>query len=384
MLRTRKKYGRDTVIGVDALLWEICKDEWNHHTYTQSVVDSAKTELVKRLRRELRDRTLIRGHREPPKNEAEPQPVLPLAAASDAEAVTWETADAFDPAMLAELEATNSNRKKSKPKATKKRASPETEAAARAEAAEAAKEQSLENIGVRQLREGDNDWDLIEEPCFICRHPCFFGGVISNHKAAINAATTYDPMENKDPDAESDEEMDEDSEETESTAPGAGTAKPGEVLTPLISCLSPRCLSFLPGCVRELEMIQFYDDAELAGVAKLYDPDGKIEALPSFHAEYELKKNPRKRVGNSSGQPTIYKTKEMEAKLDAWWKKHTTLGDMSGTFVDAKAKEKLAADVGLTSKKVDYWLWGMRKKVRHEQNITDLKKGGVPIRKPKK
>jgi hypothetical protein len=40
---------RDTVIGVDALLWEICKDEWNHHTYTQSVVDSAKTELVKRL-----------------------------------------------------------------------------------------------------------------------------------------------------------------------------------------------------------------------------------------------------------------------------------------------------------------------------------------------
>jgi hypothetical protein len=49
MLRTRKKYGRDTVIGVDALLWEICKDEWNHHTYTQSVVDSAKTELVKRL-----------------------------------------------------------------------------------------------------------------------------------------------------------------------------------------------------------------------------------------------------------------------------------------------------------------------------------------------
>jgi len=26
----------------------------------------------------------------------------------------------------------------------------------------------------------------------------------------------------------------------------------------------------------------------------------------------------------------------------------------------------------------------MRKKVRHEQNITDLKKGGVPIRKPKK
>jgi hypothetical protein len=122
---------------------------------------------------------------------------LPLAAASDAEAATWETADAFDPAMLAELEATNSKRKKSKPKATKKRASPETDAAARAEAAEAAKEQSLENIGVRQLREGDNDWDLIEEPCFICRHPCFFGGVISNHKAAINAATTYDPMENK-------------------------------------------------------------------------------------------------------------------------------------------------------------------------------------------
>ena len=108
----------------------------------------------------------------------------------------------------------------------------------------------------------------------------------------------------QDPDAESDEEMDEDSEETESTAPGAGTAKPGEVLTPLISCLSLRCLSFLPGCVRELEMIQFYDDAELAGVAKLYDPDGKIEALPSFHAEYELKKNPRKRVGNSSGQPS--------------------------------------------------------------------------------
>ena len=41
-------------------------------------------------------------------------------------------------------------------------------------------------------------------------------------------------------------------------------------------------------------------------------------------------------------------------------------------------------DVGLTPKKVDYWLWGMRKKVRREQNITDPKKGGAPIRKPKK
>jgi hypothetical protein len=172
----------------------------------------------------------------------------------------------------------------------------------------------------------------------------------------------------QDPDAESDEEMVEDSEETESTAPGAGTAKPGEVLTPLVSCLSPRCLSFMPGCIREFEMIQFYDDAELAGLAKQYDLDGEIEALPSFHAEYELKKNPRKRVGNSSGQPSapppggpepeparyttvplntalsgraaaaIYKTKEMEAKLDAWWKKHTTLGDMSGTFIDAKVR----------------------------------------------
>jgi hypothetical protein len=110
---------------------------------------------------------------------------------------TWETADAFDPAMLAEFEAMDSKRKETKLKATKKRAPPETEAAVPAKAVEAAKEQSLERIGVRQLREGDNDWDLIEEPCFICRHPCFFSGVISNHKAAINAATTYDPMENK-------------------------------------------------------------------------------------------------------------------------------------------------------------------------------------------
>eukprot|EP01052_Picozoa_sp_SAG31_P032488 SAG31_NODE_3568_length_4117_cov_2.260080_3_plen_159_part_00 len=122
----------------------------------------------------------------------------------------------------------------------------------------------------------------------------------------------------------------------------SSSAEIAEEPIPLVSCLSPQCLSYLPGKLSDLEQLSFYPDAELSRLARKIDPEGQMRALPSFRPEFKLQKNPKKRVGNSSGEPTIIKSEEQLAILAKWWNERVTPRDMSGTFVDQKEKQRLA------------------------------------------
>ena len=396
MMKTRKKYGRDTVILVDSLLWDICAGD--DQVFPAPVVEAATKVLVPRLRRELLDREAIRAHQEPAINPAD----LQDSEASDeagggdvaeyaVEALTgqrfneeagcdewevkwvgfsmsvntWEPRENLCPSMVEEYTARVSGG--TAQRASKKR--PNVPAAATGDAAAAKPaagaaaaeppetEKQLESISERRLSEGDTDWDLNGERCFICRHPCFFTGVISKDASAV---TTFNPMAAEGDTAGMDVAED-----------GAAGAEEEEI--PLMSCLSPQCLSYLPGKLHQLEQLTFHHDGEMSELLKRLDPSESIKALPSFHPEFKLCKNPRKRVGNSSGEPTIMKSTEQKAILDVWWAKRVTGRDMSATFVDVAEKNRLAEEIGsgFTTKKVDYWLWGQRKKFKKEHELTD-------------
>ena len=86
-------------------------------------------------------------------------------------------------------------------------------------------EKVLQRITISQLVEGGMDWDLQEEPCHNCRHPCFYTMLVSSHKDAAQPPAA--------------QEEDETAEET--------AAREAAAPIPLVSCLSPQCLGCLPG-----------------------------------------------------------------------------------------------------------------------------------------
>jgi len=43
--------------------------------------------------------------------------------------------------------------------------------------------------------------------------------------------------------------------------------------------------------------------------------------------------------------------------LAEWWADKMSGGDVQKTFVDKEEKIRLAEHVGLTERKIDYWLW---------------------------
>lgn len=73
-------------------------------------------------------------------------------------------------------------------------------------------------------------------------------------------------------------------------------------------------------------------------------------------------------------EATIKKDPACQAKLAEWWAnkmKGKKPGDVSATMVDKKEKIRLAEEVGLTEKKIDYWLWTARKKEKQKGAASD-------------
>ena len=101
-------------------------------------------------------------------------------------------------------------------------------------------EKVLQRITISQLVKGGKDWDLQEEPCHNCRHPCFYTMLVSSHMDAAQ------------PPAAQEDETAEETAAREAAAP-----------IPLVSCLSPQCLGCLPGRIDQLTMYEFYTDAGL-------------------------------------------------------------------------------------------------------------------------
>ena len=98
---------------------------------------------------------------------------------------TWEPAENFDPQMLQDFEDWEARRKQAAAKAKA------VAQAAKKNGKKPAKEQAMppppppmQRIKCQQLVPEGMDWDLQEEPCFMCRHPCFFSMVVSSHKDA--------------------------------------------------------------------------------------------------------------------------------------------------------------------------------------------------------
>ena len=46
-----------------------------------------------------------------------------------------------------------------------------------------------------------------------------------------------------------------------------------------------------------------------------------------------------------------------QRKLAEWWADKMSGGDVQKTFVDKEEKIRLAEHVGLTERKINYWLW---------------------------
>jgi hypothetical protein len=128
---------------------------------------------------------------------------------------TWEPPDHFDRAMLLEFE-NGLKAKKAAAAAAAAAAGPKsgTKRGAASDAgagsAEPAAPPVMQRIARRTLLPGGADYDLQEERCFMCRHPCFYTMVVSSHPTAS---------------VEGDE---------------------GEEPIPLACCLSPNCLNELP------------------------------------------------------------------------------------------------------------------------------------------
>jgi len=141
---------------------------------------------------------------------------------------------------------------------------------------------------VTALEKDGVDWDLREEPCHLCRHPCFFSLIKSSHKDAFQP--TAAPAE------------EEEGENYQSQMKGGGAPmETGEsdAPIPLVSCLSPCCLMKLPGTLEQMEMLEFYDDGTLTKVLKECEQEGagngaEEQPLASFHGEMALRVNPVK------------------------------------------------------------------------------------------
>ena len=237
--------GRDTVVGMDRLLWDICVDQaaatdrLGATVYSDNCKQVARQELAKRLRRELKDRARMKAHSEAATtiidNEAEAAAASPVGAAAavpaageapmdvsdgggstadeaEAEAAeyqvesvvkqrtkggvkeyyvkwvgysdaenTWEPVENLGNSteLIEEFEA------KQKAQATeKKRKRPDKKGAAEQKQEEAP---AMQSMRLAYATEGDDasGWDLREEPCHICRHPCFYTLIRSSHPDAF-------------------------------------------------------------------------------------------------------------------------------------------------------------------------------------------------------
>jgi hypothetical protein len=91
---------------------------------------------------------------------------------------TWEPKGNFDPQMLQNFADWEARRKQAAAQAAKKK-KPTKE-----EASRPPPPPPMQRVKCQQLVPEGMDWDLQEEPCFMCRHPCFFSMVVSSHKDA--------------------------------------------------------------------------------------------------------------------------------------------------------------------------------------------------------
>ena len=362
--KSKHSEGRNTVIGIDTLLWTICVDQLGasgdmrgsagKSCFSSSVTSVARQQLARRLRRELIDRKRMKDHKEPAKvvvdntpeeEEEEKEVKTDLSDVSDASAspgadgdevvaqgegehvvegvissrvakggkgreyeVKWKGypsgENSWEPeANLqgnAQLKAfkdrTGKGKGKTEAAAEKKKLSqkrkkleaPAAAASGKKAAAGAGGEGPLQCMVLKALEKDGVDWDLREEPCHLCHHPCFFTLIKSSHPDAFHPTATED----------------DDGENYQSQMKGGSVAaaapmETGEAPIPLVSCLSPCCLMKLPGTLEQLEMLTFYDDGALRKVLRECEKEGagngnEEQPLPSFHGEMALRINPVK------------------------------------------------------------------------------------------
>ena len=429
--------GRNTVIGIDLLLWNICvdqvkaKDRLGTTTYSESVTAVARQQLARRLRRELCDRKTMKEHQEPAvvvednspaaaeagggadaidvneekdveENAGEDEYVVEAIEATRVAKggkgreyyVKWKGWDRSDNTWEPEANLEGNDKlalfkaqtgkgkglvsdKGSKEKDQKKRKEPEPiakkalQASAAGDEGEADAPAPMQAMRVTQLKQDGIDWDLREERCLHCRHPCFFTLIRSDHPDAVVHLGPVDQEEGEDYAVQM----------KGGSASAGTTADPAEAPIPLVSCLSPCCIAKLPGTLEQLEIVQFYDDATLKRVLSECEEkgcsQGQVEAaLPSFRpngSDEVLQKNPVKKKFFPRHEETIKKDPECKRKLAKWWAarmKGKQPGDVSGTMVDEKEKLRLAEEVGLTKRKIDYWLWSQRKAEKKKAGAT--------------
>ena len=442
--KRKQSEGRNTVIGIDLLLWNICvdqakaKDRLGTTTYSESVTAVARQQLARRLRRELCDRQTMKEHQEPAvviednsadaaeagadaMDASDGQDTVGDDDGEEAEGeddqyvveaiedtrvakggkgreyfVKWKDWDRSDNTWEPEANLEGNEKlalfkaatgkgkgraeveKVREKKDQKKRKEPEpvakpalhTSAAGAQGEGEAEAPAPMQAMKVTQLEQGGVDWDLREEPCHHCRHPCFFTLIRSDHPDAVVPSGPAN---------------DEDGENYAVQMKGGGAsaaeADPAAAPIPLVSCLSPCCVSKLPGTLEQLEIVQFYDDVTLTRVLAECEEKGCGQGraenpLASFRPngpDEALQKNPVKKKFFPRHEETIKKDDACKAKLAKWWAAHMKgkqPGDVSGTLVDETEKLRLAEEVGLTRKKIDYWLWAERKKEKKKAGAT--------------
>jgi hypothetical protein len=100
------------------------------------------------------------------------------------------------------------------------------------------------------------------EQCHHCRHPCFFTLIRSEHPDAVVPSEPADPSE-----ASEDYAIQmkgggggaaapaDDADAADAAAAGAAAGAADEAPIPLVSCLSPCCVSKLPGTLEQLEIL---------------------------------------------------------------------------------------------------------------------------------